>query len=122
MKTMTTLISVAALIAGMSIAVAQNQGGSAEPGASPSNINKGSDDTTRASSQSGNESKDTAMQRTGANKSVNATGSGKFCIEVSKGGGSVQCKYASVTACEKDAQVQGLQCSPNPNLGTTGAR
>jgi hypothetical protein len=51
-----------------------------------------------------------------------ATGSGKFCIEVSKGAGSVQCKYASMTACEKDAQAQGLQCSPNPNSGTTGSK
>jgi exo-beta-1,3-glucanase (GH17 family) len=51
-----------------------------------------------------------------------AAGSGKFCIEVSKGSGSVQCKYASMTACEKDAQAQGLQCSPNPNSGTTGSK
>lgn len=50
-----------------------------------------------------------------------ATGSGKFCIEVSKGG-SLQCKYASIAACEKDGQAQGLQCSPNPNLGTTGSK
>jgi hypothetical protein len=50
-----------------------------------------------------------------------AAGSGKFCIEVSKGG-SLQCKYASITACEKDAQAQGLQCSPNPNAGTTGSK
>jgi hypothetical protein len=51
-----------------------------------------------------------------------AAGSGKFCIEISKGSGSVQCKYASMTACEKDAQAQGLQCSPNPNSGTTGSK
>lgn len=55
------------------------------------------------------------------NKSANATGSGKFCIETSKGG-SLQCKYASITACEKDAQAQGLRCSPNPKTGTTGAK
>lgn len=54
-------------------------------------------------------------------KSANATGSGKFCIETSKGG-SLQCKYASITACEKDAQPQGLRCSPNPKTGTTGAK
>jgi hypothetical protein len=51
-----------------------------------------------------------------------ATGSGKFCIETSKGAGNVQCKYASMTACEKDAQAQGLQCSPNPKSGTTGSK
>ncbi|HEX5213538.1 MAG TPA: hypothetical protein VFW22_17565 [Pseudolabrys sp.] len=54
-------------------------------------------------------------------KSANATGSGKFCIETSKGG-SLQCKYASITACQKDAQPQGLRCSPNPKAGTTGAK
>jgi hypothetical protein len=50
-----------------------------------------------------------------------ATGNGKFCIEVSKGG-ALQCKYASITACEKDGQPQGLDCSPNPKLGTTGSK
>ncbi len=122
MKTMTTLTAVAALIAGMSIAAAQNAGGPAPADASPSNINKGSSRSTDIGSQSGNEAGSTAMQRSATNKSTNATGNGKFCIEVSKGGGSVQCKYASITACEKDAQAQGLQCSPNPNLGTTGAK
>jgi hypothetical protein len=52
---------------------------------------------------------------------ANATGSGKFCIETSKGG-SLQCKYVSNAACEKDAQAQGLRCAPNPNLGTTGSK
>jgi len=91
MKTLTTLTVVAALLAGVSIASAQM---------SPSTSSSGS---------------------SSMNKSANATGSGKFCIETSKGG-SLQCKYASVTACEKDAQAQGLQCSPNPKLGTTGAK
>jgi len=57
----------------------------------------------------------------GMSKSANAAGSGKFCIETSKGG-SLQCKYASITACEKDAQPQGLRCAPNPKTGTTGAK
>ena len=122
MKTITTLTAVAALIAGMSIAAAQNAGGPAPADASPSNINKGSSRSTDIGSQSGTEAGSAAMQRGTANKSTNATGNGKFCIEVSKGGGSVQCRYASASACEKDAQAQGLQCSPNPNLGTTGAK
>jgi hypothetical protein len=115
------LTAVAALIAGMSIAAAQNAGGPAPADASPSNINKGSSRSTNMGAQSGNEAGSTAMQSGNAHKSANATGTGKFCIEVSKGG-SVQCKYATASACEKDAQAQGLQCSPNPNLGTTGSR
>jgi hypothetical protein len=50
-----------------------------------------------------------------------ASGSGKFCIEESKGG-SLQCQYASITACEKDAQPLGLECMPNPRSATTGSK
>ena len=53
--------------------------------------------------------------------SPHATGSGKFCVEVSKGG-SLNCKFASMQACEKEAQAQGLKCSPNPSSGTTGSK
>jgi hypothetical protein len=59
-KTLTTLITIAALMAGVSIAGAQNMGGPAAPGASPSNINKGVDNSTKASAQSGSESTATA--------------------------------------------------------------
>jgi hypothetical protein len=48
-----------------------------------------------------------------------AVGNGRFCIEISKGGG-VQCKYTTMAACEKDGQPQGLQCTPNPAAATTG--
>ncbi len=51
-----------------------------------------------------------------------ATGNSPFCVTVSKTNGSLNCKYASMTACEKDAQAQGLQCSPNPNSATTGSK
>jgi hypothetical protein len=50
-----------------------------------------------------------------------ATGSGKFCIETSAGG-SLNCKFASLAACQKDAKAQNLNCVPNPNSGTTGAK
>jgi hypothetical protein len=119
MKTIATLTAIAALIAGMSIASAQNAGGQATGGASPSNINKGEVDSTRQGSQSGSESGGTALKSGGVAKHAN--GSGKFCIEISKGGGT-QCTYASLTACEKDARPQGLQCSSNPNFGTTGSK
>ncbi len=57
----------------------------------------------------------------GASNARQAMGNGKFCIETSKGG-SLQCKYASITECQKDAQAQGLQCAPNPKAGTTGSK
>jgi hypothetical protein len=120
MKTFTTLAAAAALIAGISIASAQNAGGPAQIGASPSNINKGAA-TGTTGEQSGNEAGSTAMQHGHATQATNAMGKGKFCIEETKGG-PVECKYASITACEKDAQPQGLACSPNPNTGTTGSK
>ena len=46
----------------------------------------------------------------------------RFCSTVSKTNGSLNCKYASMAACEKDAQAQGLQCSPNPSAATTGSK
>ena len=120
MKTITTLTAIPALVAGISIASAQNPGGPAGQTASPSSINKGSDSSTPAGAQSGSQSGGSAMQ-SGAAKS-RVTGTGKFCIQVSKSGGGLECNFASLAACTKDAQPRGLQCSPNPNLGTTGSK
>jgi hypothetical protein len=119
MKTIATLTAIATLIAGISIASAQNAGGPAGSSASPSNINKGSDPSTPAGSQSGSESGSTAKQSGGMKDRV--AGKGKFCIQVSKSGSGVECTFATLEACTKDAQPRGLQCSPNPNLGTTGS-
>jgi len=66
MKTITTLTAIAALIAGMSIAVAQNAGGSAVPGASPSNINKGSMNSTQSGTEAGSTAMKPAKSTTGA--------------------------------------------------------
>jgi exo-beta-1,3-glucanase (GH17 family) len=48
-------------------------------------------------------------------------GNSPFCINTSASGG-LNCKYASLAACEKDAKPQNLNCSPNPNKSTTGSR
>ena len=50
-----------------------------------------------------------------------ATGNSPFCINTSASGG-LNCKYTSLTACEKDAKPQNLNCSPNPNRSTTGSK
>ncbi len=97
MKTLTTLTAAAALIAGMSLASAQM---------SPSGSSSGSTGASGATSG-------TSQQQT--------TGSGKYCIEASPGG-ALNCKYASLSACEKDAKPLNRQCSPNPNSGTTGSK
>jgi|SRR6185369_4055247 len=113
MKTLTTMTAVAALLAGIAIASAQ----SPAPTQSPSSMNKGTDP---AGPKSGAQSGSSATMSGPAKKQA-ATGSGKFCVEMSKGGG-LECKYASMDACQKDAQPQHLNCSPNPNAGTTGAK
>ena len=99
MKTLTTLTAVAALVAGLSIANAQTT-------TPKSGANSGAMGSSSSRSSMGRQA---------------ATGSGKFCIETSAGG-SLNCKYASLSACQKDAQAQNLNCSPNPNSATTGAK
>ena len=49
------------------------------------------------------------------------TGNAAFCIATSPGG-PINCKYASLAACEKDAKPQNLNCSPNPKKSTTGSK
>jgi len=62
------------------------------------------------------------MGQTGSGmQSPQATGTGAFCIATSPGG-SMNCKYASLAACEKDAKPQNLNCSPNPKKSTTGSK
>ena len=48
-------------------------------------------------------------------------GTSPYCISTS-GSGGLNCKYASMAACEKDAKAQNLNCSPNPNKSTTGSK
>ena len=53
--------------------------------------------------------------------STQTTGTGKFCI-TSAAGGALNCKYASLAACETDAKASKQTCSANPNTGTTGSK
>jgi hypothetical protein len=115
MKTLTTLTAVAALLAGISIASAQNPA-SQSPQASPGDLNK-----SNMPKASGSQSSGTTGQGSSTMGKQTATGTGKFCVEVSKGG-SLNCKFASMADCEKEAQVQNLKCAPNPNSGTTGSK
>jgi hypothetical protein len=93
MKTLTTLTAVVALIAGMSIAGAQT----------PTNQGKA------------------GSMGSSPTQSSQTIGSGKFCI-TSTAGGALNCKYASLAACEKDAKTSSQTCSANPNQGTTGSK
>ncbi|MGE5166059.1 MAG: hypothetical protein ACM3IH_18810 [Sphingobacteriales bacterium] len=93
MKTLTTLTAVAALIAGVSVAQAQGTMG-----------------------------KPNSSSTSGSNMQAPQTiGNAAFCINTSASG-ALNCKYASMAACEKDAKPQNLNCSPNPKKSTTGSK
>ena len=63
-----------------------------------------------------------SMAQTGSGmQAPQTTGTGAFCIATSPGG-PLNCKYASMAACEKDAKAQNLNCSPNPKKSTTGSK
>ena len=49
-----------------------------------------------------------------------ATGAGQFCIE-STPGGALNCKYASLADCQKDAKGRP-EMFADPNSGTTGSK
>ena len=97
-KTLTTLMAATALFAGLSIANAQNA--PSAPNTAPSTMSKSS---------------------TGAMTNQKVTGKSKFCIETSPGG-SLNCKYASMSACEKAGKAANKECVANPKMGTTGSR
>jgi len=56
-----------------------------------------------------------------ASSAPQTIGNGAFCINTSASG-ALNCKYASMAACEKDAKPQNLNCSPNPKKSTTGSK
>jgi hypothetical protein len=92
MKTLTTMTAIAALIAGISIASAQMQPKSGQMGTSGSSAATGSQQIT---------------------------GNAGFCLEATPGG-ALNCKYANLAACQKDAASSG-KCQPNPKSSTTGS-
>lgn len=92
MKTLTALTAVVALIGGIAIASAQM---------SPNS-----------------DSKSDSMGAGGSSSMSKVSGRSKFCIESPSG--TLNCQYASLSACQK--ANTGKTCSTNPNIGTTGAK
>ena len=110
MKTLTTFAVIAALASGLSIAAAQNAPTTKAP-VSPDSINKG----TLPGTPSGAES-----QTAATGQPARIEGHGKFCSETANN--ALNCKFASMSACEKQSKADNLHCVANPNTGTTGAR
>jgi hypothetical protein len=116
MKTLTTLTAVAALVGGLSIAQAQN---STLPGGDQKTAPEAAQQNNAVSSKT-----DPSLNKKGAKTAATTkkvTGKGKFCLEQTTGGG-LNCKFASMEACQKEAAPNNGQCQPNPKTGTTGAK
>jgi hypothetical protein len=110
MKTLTTLAVVAALAGGLSVAAAQNAPTTKAPVA-PNSINKGTEPGTPSGAES---------QTAATGQPARVSGRGKFCSETTNQ--ALNCKFATMSACEKQNKSQNLRCVANPNLGTTGSR
>ena len=121
-KSATTFIAIAALVAGLSTASAQNAGGPAPSGSSPGNINAGAPSSTAEKGQSGSESGGTAMRGSGTQRKI-VSGHGQYCMTTAAGSNGLDCRFASMAACQKEAKTMSRQCAPNPNIGgTTGMK
>lgn len=96
MRTLTTFVVAAALIGGISLASAQTSQSQNAPVGAPNQTMNGQ-----------------AMSK--------VMGKSKFCLETSPGG-ALNCKYASMTACQRAGKAGNKQCFANPKMGTTGQR
>ena len=110
MKTLTTFAVVAALASAVSIAAAQNAPTTKAP-VSPNSINKGTEPGTPSGSES---------QTTATGQPARVAGHGKYCSEMTNN--ALNCKFASMSACEKQSKADNLHCVANPKRGTTGSR
>jgi len=122
MKTLTTLTAVAALIAGMSIAGAQNMPSNPVENSSPNQINKGS----LPDKNSGTQSQRAAHARAKSGPSV--TGSARYCLQATPGSSTLDCRYRSMASCQQAAKPNFKNCVENPRTAraktrsTTGSR
>lgn len=119
MKTLTTMTAIAALIAGISFANAQNSGNTPSNSATPpSSINSKATDTS--SSKSGAQNSGAAMKGdSAASGKMTWKGAGKFCITQSAGSLEMDCKFASIEACQTEAKPRNLACQPNAGTAST---
>jgi len=107
MKILTAIAIATVLCAGATTASAQNATPTMKVSPSPSNINK----SNSPSKPSGAEAPAAA-----AGHHARVSGGGKFCKP--SAANRLDCRYASMTACQKHNKSSSLHCVTNPNLGT----
>jgi hypothetical protein len=110
MKELAALAMTTVMLGGLSLAQAQNAPNSKAP-ISPNSINNGSEPGTPSGAES---------QKTATGQPVRISGRGNFCSETSSQ--TLNCNFASMSACEKQSKSMNLHCVANPNVGTTGSR
>jgi hypothetical protein len=108
MKALTAIAIAAALFASAMPVGAQNTAPTTKVSPSPSNINK----SNRPTVPSGTEAPSAA-----ANQHAQISGTGKFCKPRSANG-RLDCRYASMSACQKHNSSNNLHCVANPKTGT----
>jgi len=110
MKKLPIIVLSGALLAGLSVAYAQNAPTTKQVD-SPANINEGSPATHTSGSESQNAAK--------KNDPGRVAGKGKYCTEMA---GKLDCRFASMKSCQSATKSSNFQCVLNPNMGTTGAK
>jgi hypothetical protein len=122
MKTLTTMTAIAALVAGISFAHAQNSATPNNTTPAQNSINAGSQ-TGTGGSQSGTQMNGNAAMKSNGTKSsgkVAVTGTSQFCIKDAGSSDGRNCKFTSMAACQKEAGPDlKKECGPNPNLSST---
>ena len=108
MKVLTGIAIAAALLTSASMTNAQNTTPTTKVGPSPSNINK----SNRPTVPSGAEAPSAV-----AGRHARVVGHGKFCAPLAANG-PLNCRYASMSACEKQNKSSSLHCLANPRAGT----
>ena len=63
-------------------------------------------------------SKDNHMGKSSMSKSAQVIGTSKYCMKTKSG--ELNCKFASLSACQKGAK--GAACAANPHTSTTGSK
>lgn len=63
-------------------------------------------------------SKDSYMGKSTMSKSARVIGTSSYCVKTKSG--DLNCKFASLSACQDDAN--GATCTANPHTSTTGSK
>jgi hypothetical protein len=111
MKKLTMIALSAALLAGASVAYAQNAPTTKHVD-SPANINEGSPAAHTSGSQS---------EASATNMRAQIIGKSKYCTETSSKG-KLDCRFASMNTCKSHNKANNFECVLNPKFGTTGAK